>query len=87
MKKIRLESGLNLEVQDEVIKDYRFFEDLSDLNDGNAFALRRVLNRLLDPEEKEKLMKHCEVDGLVPTEKVTEAVTDIFNKLGSEAKN
>lgn len=87
MKKIRLESGLNITVRDEVIKDYRFFEDLSDLNDGNTFALRRVLNRLLDPEEKEKLMKHFEEDGFVPTEKVTEALTEIFEKLGAEAKN
>lgn len=87
MKKIRLESGLNITVRDEVIKDYRFFEDLSDLNDGNTFALRRVLNRLLDPEEKEKLMKHFEADGFVPTEKVTEALTEIFEKLGAEAKN
>ena len=87
MKKIRLDSGLTLEVQDEVIKDYRFFEDLSDLNDGNAFALRRVLNRLLAPAEKEKLMKHFEDDGVVPTEKITEAVTEIFLKLGPEAKN
>lgn len=87
MKKIRLDSGLNIEVRDEVIKDYRFFEDLSDLNEGNAFALRRVLNQLLPPAEKEKMMKHFEVDGFIPTEKVTEAVSEIFIKLGAEAKN
>lgn len=87
MKKIRLDCGLNLEVHDEVIKDYRFFEDLSDLNEGNPFAIRRVLNRLLDPDEKEKLMKHFEKDGFVPTEKITEVVSELFVKLGSEAKN
>lgn len=87
MKKIRLDSGLNLEVHDEVIKDYRFFEDLSDLNEGNPFAIRRVLNRLLDPEEKEKLLKHFEKDGFIPTEKITETVSEIFTKLGTEAKN
>ena len=87
MKKIRLESGLNLTVHDEVIKDYRFFEDLSDLNDGNPFALPRVLNRLLDADEKDKLIKHFEVDGIAPTEKVTEVVTELFSKLGAEGKN
>ena len=87
MKNIRLDSGLNLKVHDEVVKDYRFFEDLSDLNEGNPFAIRRVLNRLLDPDEKEKLMKHFENDGFVPTEKITEVVSELFVKLGSEAKN
>lgn len=87
MKKIRLDSGLNLEVHDEVIKDYRFFEDLSDLNEGNPFALRRVLNRLVDPEEKDKLLKHFEKDGFVPTEQITDVVSELFTKLGAEAKN
>ena len=87
MKNIRLDSGLNLKVHDEVVKDYRFFEDLSDLNEGNPFALRRVLNRLLEPDEKDKLLKHFEKDGLVPTDKITEVVSELFMKLGAEAKN
>lgn len=87
MKNIRLDSGLNLKVHDEVVKDYRFFEDLADLNDGNPFALPRVLNRLLDEDEKNKLIKHFEADGIAPTEKITGAITEIFTNLGAEGKN
>lgn len=47
MKKIRLESGLNIEVHDEVTNDYRFFKSLAEVNnDGNIFALYQALGRL-----------------------------------------
>ena len=75
---------LSLRSQEEC---YRFFEDLADLNDGNPFALPRVLNRLLDEDEKNKLIKHFEADGIAPTEKITGAITEIFTNLGAEGKN
>lgn len=88
MKKIRLESGLNIEVHDEVTNDYRFFKSLAEVNnDGNIFALYQALGRLLDPAEQEKLEKHFEKDGMVPMNKVMEAIAEILTKLGAEGKN
>lgn len=88
MKNIRLDSGLNLQVHDEVTNDYRFFKALAEVNnDGNIFALYQALNRLLDEAEQEKLEKHLESDGRVPMDKVMEAIAEILTKLGAEGKN
>lgn len=87
MKIVRLDCGLNLKVHDEVIKEWKFFKGLSELNGGNPFALRPLLEYLLDPAEQAKLEKHFEEDGKVLTEKISDAFTELLKKLGEEAKN
>ena len=87
MKKIRLENGLNLEVQDNALNNMELLDDLVDLDEGNGYAISRVVSRILTKEEKKKLYDHLREDGTVPIPKVVDAMKEIFDKLGDTGKN
>ena len=87
MKDIRLDNGLNLKIQDSALNNMELLDDLVDLDEGNGFAISRVLNRILDKDEKKKLYDHLRVDGVTPVDKVVECMKEIFDKLGDTGKN
>lgn len=87
MKKIRLENGLTLSVQDSAMNNMELLDDLVELDDGNGYAISRIVGRLLDKEEKKKLYDHLRVDGVTPVDKVVECLQEIFDKLGDAGKN
>lgn len=87
MKKIRLESGLNLNVKDNVMDDMELLDDLVELDEGNGYAISRVLNRMLEPEEKKKLYEHLREDGITKVSSVVNAMREIFDRLGENGKN
>jgi hypothetical protein len=62
-------------------------DDLVELDDGNGYAISRVVGRILDKDEKKKLYDHLRVDGVTAVSKVVEAMKEIFDKLGDNAKN
>ena len=87
MKKIRLDSGITLNVKDNVMDNMDLLDDLVELDDGNGYAISRVVGRILDKDEKRKLYDHLRVDGVTAVSKVVEAMKEIFDKLGDNAKN
>lgn len=87
MKKIRLENGLNIEIQDNVTNNMELLDDLVDLDEGNGYAISRIVGRILSKDEKKKLYDHLRVDGAVPVDKVVDAMKEIFDKLGEKGKN
>lgn len=87
MKKIRLDSGITLNVKDNVMDNMELLDDLVELDDGNGYAISRVVGRILDKDEKKKLYDHLRVDGVTAVSKVVEAMKEIFDKLGDNAKN
>lgn len=87
MKKIRLDSGITLNVKDNVMDNMELLDDLVELDDGNGYAISRVVGRILEKDEKKKLYDHLRVDGVAPVSKVVEAMKEIFDKLGDNAKN
>lgn len=87
MKKIRLDSGITLNVKDNVMDNMELLDDLVELDDGNGYAISRVVGRILDKDEKRKLYDHLRVDGVTAVSKVVEAMKEIFDKLGDNAKN
>ena len=87
MKKIQLDSGLELNIQDSVMNNMELLDDLVDLDDGNGYAISRIVNRTLDREEKKKLYDHLREDGVTPVDKVVESLKEIFDKLGEPGKN
>jgi len=87
MKKVKLDSGLTLEINENVMDNMELLDDLVDLDSGNGYALSRVLNRIMDADQKKKLYDHLRVDGVAPITKVTEAMKEIFDKLGEQGKN
>ena len=87
MKKIKLESGLALNVRDDVMDNMELLDDLVALDEGNGYAISRVLNRMLEPEEKKKLYEHLREDGVTKVSKVVNAMKEIFDSLGDNGKN
>jgi hypothetical protein len=87
MKKIRLENGLNLEIQDNALDNMELLDDLVELDEGNGYAISRVVGRILDKEQKQKLYDHLRVDGVVQISKVVDCMKEIFDKLGNAGKN
>lgn len=87
MKKVKLESGLNLSVRDDVMDNMELLDDLVALDEGNGYAISRVLNRMLEPEEKKKLYEHLRENGVTKVSRVVTAMKEIFDKLGENGKN
>ena len=87
MKKIKLDSGLELNVQDSVKNNMELLDDLVELDEGNGYAISRIVGRILDRQEKKKLYDHLRVDGVTPVDRVVDSMKEIFDKLGDEGKN
>lgn len=87
MKKVRLDSGLNLSINDGAMDNMELLDDLVEVDEGNAFAISRIVRRVLDEENRKQLYDHLRVDGVTPVSKVIEAMKEIFDKLGADGKN
>lgn len=87
MKDVRLESGITLKIKENVLDNMELLDDLVELDDGNSYAISKVLNRILEPEEKKKLYNHLRKDGVTPVSEVVTAMKEIFDKLGDQGKN
>lgn len=87
MKKVKLDSGLVLEIKDNVMDNMELLDDLVDLDDGNGYAISRIVGRILEKPEKKKLYEHLRADGVTPVSKVVDAMKEIFDKLGDQGKN
>jgi hypothetical protein len=87
MKNIRLENGLNIEIQENALNNMELLDDLVDLDEGNGYAISRIVSRILSKEQKKKLYDHLREDGTVQVSKVVEALKEIFDKLGEQGKN
>lgn len=87
MKKVKLNSGVVLEIKDNVMDNMELLDDLVDLDEGNGYAISRIVGRILDKAERKKLYDSLRTDGVTPVSKVVEAMKEIFDKLGDTGKN
>ena len=87
MKKVRLESGINLEVRDSATNNMELLDELVALQEGDGSRISPILNYLLEKDEKKKLYDHLRVDGIVSVTAVSNALNEIFGKLGDSGKN
>lgn len=87
MKKITLECGLSLEIDERILNDMELVDDMAQADDGDPTGLSRLVLRLLGSDQRKALYKQLRTDGIVPTDKVLEAVKEIFEKLGEAGKN
>ena len=86
MIKGKTKSGFSYELDKERLNNYDLLEAIEDL-DENPLVLSRVVNLLLGKEQTKKLKDHLRTDnGIVPTEKMSEEITEIFQNQG-ETKN
>lgn len=87
MKNVKLSNGLNLNIDEKMMDNMELLDDLVDLDNGNGYAISRVLNRMMDAGEKKKLYDHLRVDGVTSITAVADAMKEIFEKLGEQGKN
>lgn len=88
MKKIKFDEGLELEIDEMVLDDMEMLDAIVETQDSNPLKISVVVRKLLGDKQRKRLYDYLREDnGRVPTTKVAEAVTKIFNALGEEGKN
>ena len=86
MIKGKTKSGFLYELDKERLNNYELLEAIEELEE-NPLVLSRVVNLLLGKEQNKKLKDHLRTEnGIVPTEKMSEEITEIFQNQG-ETKN
>lgn len=86
-KKIKLENGFECTINTDVLDDMEFVDLLADTED-DPLKIGRVALMLLGKEQKKNLYDHLRTDdGRVPVTSMNDAIEQIFNALGDEAKN
>lgn len=79
---ITLDDGFEIKVKSTDFDDYEFLDAMTELTDGNPFAFTKIVNILLDKEEKAKLLDHIRNDkGIASATAMEKVVTEIFEKL------
>lgn len=87
MKKITLDSGLKLEIDESFADDMELLDALIESDEGDALAVSRICTKVLGKDEKKKLYDSLRENGRVPVTKVVPAIKEIFEKIGEQAKN
>lgn len=88
MKKIVLENGLELEVNESALNNMELFDAMAEMTEGNALALSNVVKLMLGNDNRKKLYDYVrKEDGTVPVEQIDKCVTEIMNLLGEQGKN
>lgn len=86
MIKGKTKSGFSYELDKDRLNNYELLEAIEELEE-NPLVLSRVVNLLLGKDQTKKMKDHIRnKDGIVPTEKISEEITEIFQNQG-ETKN
>lgn len=87
MIKGKTSSGFEFEISKDVINDYELIENLGELED-NPLILGKIVTQILGKEQTVNLKNHIRNEnGIVPTNKMTQEITEIFKNAGEETKN
>jgi hypothetical protein len=88
MKKIVLENGLELEVNEQCLNNMELLDALEEMTEGDELSMSKVVKLMLGKENRKKLydsIRHK--DGRVPLEDVDKCLTEIMMLLGEQGKN
>ena len=88
MKKIVLENGLELEVNENSLNNMELLDALEEMTEGDELSMSKVVKLMLGKENRKKLydsIRHK--DGRVPLEDVDKCITEIMMLLGEQGKN
>ena len=87
MIKGKTSSGFDFVISKDVINDYELIENLGELDD-NPLILGKIVNQILGKEQTVNLKNHIRNEnGIVPTNKMTQEIIEIFKNAGEETKN
>ena len=87
MIKGKTKSGFEYEISKDVVNDYELVENLAELEE-NPLLLGKIVNQILGKEQTARLKDHVRNEkGIVPTDKMTQEIIEIFKNSGEETKN
>lgn len=87
MIKGKTSSGFKFEISEDIKNDYELIENLGELED-NPLILGKIVKQILGKEQTAKLKDHVrDTNFIVPTDKMTKEIIEIFQKSGEETKN
>ena len=87
MIKGKTSSGFNFTISKDVKNDYELIENLGALED-NPLILGKIVTQILGKEQTAQLKNHIRNEnGIVPTDKMTQEIIEIFKNSGEETKN
>lgn len=87
MIKGKTKSGFEFEISKDIANDYELVENLAELEE-NPLLIGKIVNQVLGKEQTARLKEHVRNEkGIVPTDKMTEEIIEIFQKGGEETKN
>lgn len=79
-KKIKgkTKSGFSYSIEESRLNNYELLETIGELDD-NPMVISKMVIMLLGKEQTNQLKDHLRTeDGLVPTDKMTDEITEIF---------
>lgn len=80
-------SGFEFTISKEIKNDYELVENLGEL-DSNPLMLGKIVKQILGKEQTAQLKNHIRNEnGIVPTNKMTQEIIEIFRNSGEETKN
>lgn len=84
--KITTKTGFTCEVNENVLRDYRFVKAIAKTKSKDPLTSASALFDLVDLliGDDTELIGHCTVEGIANTEKVSEEITDIISQLGKD---
>ncbi|HZK44368.1 MAG TPA: hypothetical protein VFC73_08835 [Syntrophomonadaceae bacterium] len=87
MIKGKTSSGFEFAISKDVKNDYELIENLGELED-NPVILGKIVNQILGKEQTTQLKNHIRSEnGIVPIDKMTQEIIEIFKNSGEEIKN
>lgn len=87
MIKGKTSSGFEFTISKDVKNDYELVENLGELED-NPLILGKIVTQILGKEQTAKLKNHIRNEnGIVPIDKMTKEIIEIFKNAGEETKN
>lgn len=82
----KTKTGFSYKINQARLNNYELLEVIGELDD-NPLVLSKVVNLLLGKEQTKKLKDHLRTDdGIVPADKLSEEITEIFQNQ-SQTKN
>lgn len=87
MIKGKTSSGFEFEISKDIVNDYELVENLAELEE-NPLLIGKIVNQVLGKEQAKNLKEHVRNEkGIVPTDKITKEIIEIFKNAGEETKN
>ena len=88
IRKGTLKNGFTYEVDDEVLDDMYLVEAIAEAQNEDPLKITQVITMIMGADQKNRLYKNLENDkGRVPSSVAVDALQELFEQLGEEAKN